>query len=67
MHSQPRYWISCLLILLLAHASATAKEWTDKSGLLKIQGTILAADDKEVVIKLDKKTKDHELDRKSVV
>jgi len=61
MHSQPRYWISCLLILLLAHASATAKEWTDKSGLLKIQGTILAADDKEVVIKLDKKTKDHEL------
>ncbi|MCE3017089.1 MAG: hypothetical protein ACK56W_23405 [Pirellula sp.] len=62
MYSQPKYWISCSLItLLLTHASATAKEWTDKSGFLKIQGTILAADDKEVVIKLDKKTKDHEL------
>ena len=62
MNSQPKYWISCSLItLFLTHASVTAKEWTDKSGLLKIQGTILAADDKEVVIKLDKKTKDHEL------
>ena len=62
MNSQPKYWISCSIItLLFTHASVTAKEWTDKSGLLKIQGTILAADDKEVVIKLDKKTKDHEL------
>jgi hypothetical protein len=28
---------------------------------VKIQGTMLAADDKEVVIKLDKRTRDHEL------
>ena len=54
-------WIPGLLLLILGDVSASAKEWTDKSGLLKIQGTILAADDKEIVIKLDKKTKDHEL------
>jgi hypothetical protein len=51
----------CLLACSLFGTSAVAKEWTDKSGKFKIQGTMIAVDDKEVVIKLDKRTKDHEL------
>ncbi|MCU0717182.1 MAG: hypothetical protein MUD03_13750 [Pirellula sp.] len=39
----------------------SGREWKDASGLVKIQGTLLAADDHEVVIKLDQKRKEHEL------
>ncbi len=38
-----------------------ARVWTDSTGQITIQGTLLASDDKEVVIKLDKKREDHEL------
>jgi hypothetical protein len=39
----------------------SGREWKDASGLVKIQGTLLAADEHEVVIKLDQKRKEHEL------
>ena len=38
-----------------------SREWSDSSGAVKIKGTLLAADDSEVVIKLDKKEKGREL------
>lgn len=40
---------------------ADSREWSDSSGAVKIKGTLLAADDSEVVIKLDKKEKGREL------
>lgn len=38
-----------------------AREWVDITGNVKINGTMIASDDKEVVIKLDKKRDGHEL------
>jgi|GEM_PF-307880 len=38
-----------------------AHEWTDNTGSYKVTGTLIALDDKEVVIKLDKPTKGREL------
>ncbi|XZE35146.1 hypothetical protein SH501x_000631 [Pirellulaceae bacterium SH501] len=56
--------ISRSLVFTMALALApfcSGREWKDASGLIKIQGTLLAADDHEVVIKLDQKRKEHEL------
>lgn len=38
-----------------------AREWKDKSGNVKVQGTLVAADPKEIVIKLDQPVKGREL------
>ena len=38
-----------------------AREWKDKSGNIKVQGTLVAADPKEIVIKLDQPVKGREL------
>lgn len=38
-----------------------AREWKDKSGNVKVQGTLVAADPKEIVIKLDQAVKGREL------
>lgn len=41
--------------------SLQAREWKDKSGNIKVQGTLVAADPKEIVIKLDQPVKGREL------
>ncbi len=63
MITQPTFrWLLAIVFVIAPFAISTeARDWTDKSGKLKIQGTMIAADDKEIVIKLDKRTKEHEL------
>lgn len=46
---------------LLACSSALGREWKDKSGSVKVLGTMVAADPKEIVIKLDQPVKGREL------
>ncbi|XZE44334.1 SHD1 domain-containing protein [Pirellulaceae bacterium SH467] len=50
-----------IIAALAASPWCSAREWKDSTGLVKIQGTLLAADEHEVVIKLDQKRKEHEL------
>ncbi|MCU0719565.1 MAG: hypothetical protein MUC83_07665 [Pirellula sp.] len=49
------------LWLLTSISFGGSREWSDSTGTLKIRGTLLAADESEVVIKLDKKEKGREL------
>lgn len=59
-----RIWqaLACLVLAgFSTQAIAGSREWSDASGTLKINGTLLAADDNEVVIKLDKPEKGREL------
>ena len=57
--------IQLLLVAALASFSAagllSAREWTDKSGQFKVGGTLVAYDDVEITLKLDQKSKGHEL------
>ena len=56
--------IQSLLLAVLSCSFAEigmTREWVDLSGNVKINGTMIASDDKEVVIKLDKKYEGHEL------
>jgi hypothetical protein len=46
---------------LLAWSSLFAHEWTDSTGNYKVSGSLIAMDDKEIVIKLDKSVKGQEL------
>ena len=48
-------------LTLITSQSSEAREWTDLTGNIKINGTMIASDESEVVIKLDKKHEDHEL------
>jgi hypothetical protein len=54
---------SCCLCLALAASIAYAgsREWSDATGKVKIKGTLLAVDETEVVLKLDKREKGREL------
>ena len=45
------------VLVLVDIGPADAHEFTDKSGKLKVEGTLVAIDDKEVVIKLDSPAK----------
>ncbi|XZE19377.1 hypothetical protein SH449x_004696 [Pirellulaceae bacterium SH449] len=59
-----RFWraLVCTAILSLAsHTFGDTREWSDASGNFKIRGTLLAANDDEAVIKLDKPEKGREL------
>jgi hypothetical protein len=38
-----------------------AREWTDKTGNVKVNGTLIAADQKDIVVKLDQAVKGREL------
>ena len=49
------------VVVLVYIVPIDAHEFTDKSGKLKVEGTLVAIDDKEVVIKLDSPAKGREL------
>jgi hypothetical protein len=52
----------CLCLALVASiACAGSREWSDATGTVKINGTLLAVDETEVVLKLDKREKGREL------
>lgn len=53
--------LSATSLLVLFGGWVQAHEWTDNTGSYKVTGTLIALDDKEVVIKLDKPTKGREL------
>lgn len=62
------YFASVVALSLFFFATSTvlcrplqAREWKDKSGNIKVQGTLVAADPKEIVIKLDQPVKGREL------
>jgi hypothetical protein len=38
-----------------------AREWNDKTGNVKVNGTLIAADQKDIVVKLDQAVKGREL------
>lgn len=50
-----------VLCSTLVAARDGSREWSDTSGAIKIKGTLIAADENEVVIKLDKPEKGREL------
>lgn len=49
------------LILVFAAQTGFGHEWTDSTGSISVSGTLIAMDEKEIVIKLDKKEKGKEL------
>jgi hypothetical protein len=59
MHASFRF--ALLVVAVLTSHMAVGREFTDKSGKLKVDGTLIAADDKEIVVKLDAPTKGREL------
>lgn len=61
MLKSSRTLLMAALSLSIASPAAFAREWTDTSGNVKINGTMIASDDSEVVIKLDNKRENHEL------
>lgn len=52
---------SLVLSAVGAGSTAIAREWKDKTGNVSINGTVLAVDAKEIVIKLDEPVKGREL------
>lgn len=46
-------WLGVLLGCLGLFQQVVAREWTDRSGTYKLQGTLVGFDDREVVIQLD--------------
>jgi hypothetical protein len=50
-----------LLSVSLLCSESFAREWADKSGNVKVNGTLIAADQKDIVIKLDQPVKGREL------
>lgn len=49
------------VVVSVGALQATAREFTDKTGQLKFEGTLIAADQKEIVLKLDGAIKGREL------
>lgn len=50
-----------LLSMGLICSQVVAREWADKSGNVKVNGTLIAADQKDIVVKLDQPVKGREL------
>jgi hypothetical protein len=53
--------IAATTLLCLGGVNASGREFTDKTGQLKFEGTLIAIDDKEIVLKLDGAIKGREL------
>lgn len=61
MRIHPFLSLAATAFLLLGAANASGREFTDKTGQLKFEGTLIAIDDKEVVLKLEGAIKGREL------
>ncbi|MFO0011770.1 MAG: hypothetical protein ACK553_03430 [Planctomycetota bacterium] len=53
--------IAISAVFCVGAMNATAREFTDKTGQLKFEGTLIAVDEKEIVLKLDGAVKGREL------
>jgi hypothetical protein len=53
--------LTATTLLCLGWVNASGREFTDKTGQLKFEGTLIALDDKEIVLKLDGAIKGREL------
>jgi hypothetical protein len=61
MRSPIQFLLVAASAFLAAAGVLPAREWTDKSGQFKVGGTLVAYDDVEITLKLDQKSKGHEL------